>query len=184
MINLVKNALKFTKKGYIKILACYDSTNNQLKVHVKDSGKGISAEDTNKLFTQFGKLRRTSEMNSEGIGMGLMICKNLVELNKGTIELHSDGEDQGSCFTFGLHMLLTNKNDENYKVEETFDQQFELAPPVQQSLEDSARELMIEEDTHTSIPKKRGFTLLKNSSKDLAKDIKTIERLNDERSAK
>ena len=54
-------------------------------MHVKDSGKGISAEDKSKLFTQFGKLKRTAEMNSEGIGLGLMICKNLVELNKGSI---------------------------------------------------------------------------------------------------
>ena len=39
-------------------------------------------------------------MNSEGIGMGLMICQNLVALNQGQIYVQSDGEDQGSAFTF------------------------------------------------------------------------------------
>ena len=58
-----------------------------------------------KLFTKFGKLRRTAEINSEGIGLGLMICKELVSLNKGTIEAHSDGENQGSVFTFTLKMF-------------------------------------------------------------------------------
>jgi len=52
----------------------------------------------------FGKLRRTAEINSEGIGMGLMICQQLVELNGGTIQVHSDGEEQGSVFTFTMRM--------------------------------------------------------------------------------
>ena len=38
-----------------------------------------------KLFSMFGKLRRTAEINDEGIGMGLMICEKLVTLNQGTI---------------------------------------------------------------------------------------------------
>ena len=50
----------------------------------------------------FGKLKRTASMNSEGIGLGLMICKQLVELNGGTIQLNSEGEDKGATvyFTF------------------------------------------------------------------------------------
>ena len=57
----------------------YDKTNKLLKVHVKDNGKGIVASDMDLLFKQFGKLRRTATMNSEGIGMGLMICQTLVQ---------------------------------------------------------------------------------------------------------
>ena len=56
-----------------------------------DSGKGIKQDDMQKLFTMFGKLRRTASINSDGIGMGLMICKELVELNGGTISAYSDG---------------------------------------------------------------------------------------------
>ena len=53
---------------------------------VRDSGVGINAEDFKKLFTRFGKLHRTSEMNSEGIGLGLTIVKNIVESNGGRIQ--------------------------------------------------------------------------------------------------
>ena len=81
LINLIKNALKFTKKGWIKIIVAYDYNEKMLKVHIFDSGKGIKQEELNKLFTKFGKLRRTAEMNSEGIGLGLMICKELVSKN-------------------------------------------------------------------------------------------------------
>ena len=75
-----------------------------LKVRVVDTGKGITQDEMTKLFTQFGKLLRTSEMNSEGIGLGLMICDNLVRLNHGTISVHSDGIDKGSVFTFTIKM--------------------------------------------------------------------------------
>ena len=85
LINLVKNALKFTQNGLIKILASYDEEEQMLKIHVVDNGVGIRSEDMNKLFSMFGKLRRTAEINDEGIGMGLMICQKLVTLNRGTI---------------------------------------------------------------------------------------------------
>ena len=74
LINLVKNALKFTQKGLIKIVASYTADRQMLQIHVIDNGVGIRSEDMNKLFSMFGKLRRTAEMNDEGIGMGLMIC--------------------------------------------------------------------------------------------------------------
>jgi len=50
-----------------------------LKVHIVDTGNGIREEDIVRLFSMFGKLRRTAEMNHEGIGMGLMICQKLVQ---------------------------------------------------------------------------------------------------------
>jgi len=59
----------------------YDHASEMLKVHIIDNGKGIRQEDMGKLFQMFGKLHRTAKMNSEGIGMGLMICSKLVELN-------------------------------------------------------------------------------------------------------
>ena len=74
LINLVKNAFKFTKQGLVSLVATYDEQVELLKVHVIDTGKGIAELDISKLFKMFGKLRRTAEINSEGIGMGLMIC--------------------------------------------------------------------------------------------------------------
>ena len=56
-------------------------------------------------------------MNSEGIGMGLMICKSLVEKNGGTIQVYSEGADKGSVFTFTMKMMVFNEmaeqNDSN-----------------------------------------------------------------------
>ena len=63
----------------------FDSEQEMLKVHVIDTGKGIRSQDISKLFNLFGKLVHTAQMNSEGIGMGLVICQNLVQLNGGTI---------------------------------------------------------------------------------------------------
>ena len=74
------------------------------QVHVADNGKGIGRDEISKLFSMFGKLKRTAQMNHEGIGMGLMICKELVALNEGTIKVHSDGEDKGSVFSFTMKM--------------------------------------------------------------------------------
>ena len=85
-------------------MVAFDVTEEMLKVRVVDTGKGITQDEMTKLFTQFGKLLRTSEMNSEGIGLGLMICDNLVRLNHGTISVHSDGIDKGSVFTFTIKM--------------------------------------------------------------------------------
>ena len=61
-----------------------------------------------KLFSLFGKLKHTSEMNSEGIGMGLMICKNLVNINGGEIDVFSDGENEGAIFSFTMKMEVSN----------------------------------------------------------------------------
>ena len=73
-----------------------------------DDGKGIKRRDMGKLFKLFGKLKRTADLNSEGIGMGLMICQNLVRMNKGTISVHSYGLKRGSTFSFSMHMKLND----------------------------------------------------------------------------
>jgi signal transduction histidine kinase len=74
LINLVKNSLKFCQGGMIRVIMAFDEDEEVLIVHVVDTGKGILPEDIDRLFKQFGKLHRTSEMNHEGIGLGLMIC--------------------------------------------------------------------------------------------------------------
>lgn len=89
----MKNALKFSIKGIVRIFVAYEEDEQILKVQVVDNGKGIKSEDISKLFSYFGKLKRTANINSEGIGMGLMICQNLVKMNKGTISVHSNGEN-------------------------------------------------------------------------------------------
>ena len=103
---MVKNALKFTIKGSIRIIVAYDTANEILEVHIVDTGKGIKEEDFSKLFTLFGTLQRTASLNNEGIGLGLLICKNLVEQNGGKINVHSLGANKGSTFSFSMKMTV------------------------------------------------------------------------------
>ena len=67
-------------------------------VHIEDSGAGIAQEDIPKLFTRFGKLHRTAEMNSAGIGLGLLIVKQIVESCQVDIVAESEGVDKGCLF--------------------------------------------------------------------------------------
>ena len=85
LINLVKNALKFTKEGQIIIGVFYSYEKKSLIVSVLDTGVGILNEDMPRLFNKFGKLHRTAAMNSAGIGLGLTIVKQIVEQTGGNI---------------------------------------------------------------------------------------------------
>ena len=78
LINLIKNAFKFTSRNdSISVLTSYEPRSEILTVEVADTGIGIAADDFPKLFERFGKLHRTAEMNSEGIGLGLTIVKEI-----------------------------------------------------------------------------------------------------------
>ena len=56
LINLVKNALKFCRRGTVRVVTAYDSDAEMLKVHVVDTGRGILEEDIERLFTKICKL--------------------------------------------------------------------------------------------------------------------------------
>ena len=83
---MTKNAVKFTSNGEIKILAAFDSLNQKLNVHVTDTGSGINDMEMGNLFTALGsKATRTESLNPEGIGLGLTICRKIVENSGGQI---------------------------------------------------------------------------------------------------
>ena len=69
-----------------------------------DTGKGITDEEMNKLFKRFGKLKRTEIMNPEGLGMGLDICRRIVQSSGGEIQVFSEGVDKGATFMFSISM--------------------------------------------------------------------------------
>ena len=104
LINLVKNALKFTFEGSIEVTVRYNKAKKVLIAQVADTGCGIAREDIHRLFTRFGKLQRTAEINSTGIGLGLTIVKQIVEQSGGEIEVKSDGVDLGSQFLFSMNL--------------------------------------------------------------------------------
>ena len=77
-----------------------------------DTGTGIAKEDFPKLFTRFGKLHRTAIMNSEGIGLGLTMVKQIVESSGGQIAFESQGIGHGSNFCFSMTMDSENGQDQ------------------------------------------------------------------------
>jgi signal transduction histidine kinase len=97
--NLVSNAVKFTNKGFVKI-RLLNPQEKVVRLEVVDSGPGISAEEQKKLFRKFYRVESTSG-KTIGTGLGLYICKLLVEKFNGKIGLVSS-ENQGSTFWFEL----------------------------------------------------------------------------------
>ena len=67
-----------------------------------DSGIGISECDQKKLFKMFGKLKTTGQLNTNGIGLGLHICKRICDSFQGSICLEHSKEGEGSTFTFTM----------------------------------------------------------------------------------
>ena len=101
LMNLIKNALKFTNaNGKITIRCKYDASAYLLTVSVTDTGIGIDQNDLSKLFKNFSKIKASQHVNIEGIGLGLAISKALVEANAGQIYVESEGIGKGTTFTF------------------------------------------------------------------------------------
>ena len=99
-MNLVKNSFKFTDRGQVEVCLSYDQSKGVLIGRVRDTGRGIANEDLAKLFSRFGKLQRTADVNHEGIGLGLTIIKKIIEQHNGTIDVKSRGIGKGSVFRF------------------------------------------------------------------------------------
>jgi PAS domain S-box-containing protein len=91
--NLLKNAIKFTPpEGRIRIRSM-NLRSDLLRIEVQDSGKGIAPGVVPRIFDPFEQAE-----NSEGLGLGLAICKNIVELHGGRITVSSPGLGKGATF--------------------------------------------------------------------------------------
>ena len=67
----------------------------------RDTGIGISPENQNKLFLNFGKLHETQETNKMGVGLGLSICKEIINAHGGSVDIRSE-EGKGTDFIINL----------------------------------------------------------------------------------
>ncbi|MED4572997.1 sensor histidine kinase [Brevibacillus agri] len=97
--NLVKNALKFTAAGEIRMTAKLQDP--WVCIQVQDTGMGIGADDLNRIWERFFKVDRGRSKNNKGTGLGLAIVKELVELHDGKCSVESV-PGQGSTFTILL----------------------------------------------------------------------------------
>jgi len=95
--NLVANALKFTPVGGVVTLSTA-VTESHVELEVVDTGAGIAAEFLPHLFERFSQADVSAARLHGGLGLGLSIVKNLLELHGGTVTAHSGGVGQGSSF--------------------------------------------------------------------------------------
>lgn len=122
LLNLLGNSLKFTPENG-KIVISYSSDGKNLQVSISDNGVGISKENLARLFRKFSRLDDSyiAVSSTGGTGLGLFICKSLVELMKGAITVRSEGEGKGSVFSFSLPVatpeLISEAEKYHYKPE-------------------------------------------------------------------
>ncbi|WP_404416082.1 ATP-binding protein [Marinospirillum sp.] len=99
--NLINNALKYQPPGQQpQITLTAEDSGEHWLFKVKDNGIGVDPGQQDRLFKVFQRLHTRQEY--EGTGIGLAICRKIVERHKGEIWLHSAGKGQGCCFCFTL----------------------------------------------------------------------------------
>ena len=116
LLNLLSNAIKFTGDGgKLKVSAALDD--DVLMISVADDGVGISSQDQARVFRPFEQGENNLDRTHEGTGLGLALCKSLVELHKGHIELESE-EGQGTTISFYLPQAPIDSDREGRATEE------------------------------------------------------------------
>jgi signal transduction histidine kinase len=93
--NLLSNSAKYTDRGgLIQLTGRVDGA--CIRLCVKDNGVGISPEHISQLFTMFSQLESTRDRSESGLGIGLALARNIIELHGGTIEARSAGPGAGT----------------------------------------------------------------------------------------
>ncbi|WP_295686558.1 ATP-binding protein [uncultured Nevskia sp.] len=99
--NLLSNAIKFTPRGGHVWLKAVRSR-GQVKICVRDDGRGIDADFMPQLFERFQRDETGNSLGQDGFGLGLMLVRHLCELHRGNVSARSEGRGQGVTFTVRL----------------------------------------------------------------------------------
>ncbi len=105
--NLISNAIKFTPRGG-RVLVRLERVNSHVEITVSDTGEGIAPEFLPHVFDRFRQADATYTRAHGGLGLGLAIVRQLVELHGGTVRVDSAGEGHGSTFTVSLPSLAAS----------------------------------------------------------------------------
>lgn len=112
LINILNNAVKFTKEGYVKIFVGGKPGDTedveQLIFQIQDTGCGIRQEDLEKIFENFKQVDSKKNRSVEGTGLGLSITKRLVQMMSGSIEVESV-YGEGTAFTITIPQKIVDK---------------------------------------------------------------------------
>ncbi len=134
--NLLTNAIKYTEQGEIELsVKCINQNNiSNLIISVRDTGRGIKAENIEKLFTKFERLDVEKNSTTEGTGLGLAITKALVEMMGGKINVQSTF-GQGSLFVVQIPQKISMLADPNQTIEINITPKQTAVPVVQEIVE-------------------------------------------------
>jgi signal transduction histidine kinase/CheY-like chemotaxis protein len=102
LINLLSNAIKYNKGGGTVVVECVAKTPGRIRICVKDSGAGLTPDKLTQLFQPFNRLGQEAKVE-EGTGIGLVVCKRLIELMGGVIGVEST-VGKGSVFWIDLNL--------------------------------------------------------------------------------
>lgn len=118
-LNLLSNAVKFTEQGSVSLIFEVKELRPEavlLAISVKDSGIGMTQEQLSRLFTAFTQADASTTRQYGGTGLGLTICKSIVELMGGFISVSSVPQ-QGSCFSFTLKLDVPSEAHKQYRLD-------------------------------------------------------------------
>jgi signal transduction histidine kinase len=99
-MNLLSNALKYTKEGSVSVQL--ERGPDVVGIAVVDTGIGVTPESQKRLFQKFAQAEGGHAREYGGTGLGLVICKHLMEMMGGTITLSSEGAGQGTTLSIQM----------------------------------------------------------------------------------
>ncbi|HLO40037.1 MAG TPA: ATP-binding protein, partial [Phycisphaerales bacterium] len=108
--NLLSNAVKFTGKGG-RVQVVLARVNSHVEITVSDTGKGIRPEFLPYVFERFRQADSSAAREHGGLGLGLSIVKQLVEMHGGTVHAASAGENKGATFSIHLPLAVVHQSD-------------------------------------------------------------------------
>ncbi|MCM1371358.1 MAG: ATP-binding protein [Clostridium sp.] len=150
--NLLTNAIKYTEQGEINLtVRCINNTSKNISnliISVQDTGRGIKAENINKLFTKFERLDIERNTTTEGTGLGLAITKSLVEMMGGKINVQSQ-YGKGSIFIASIQQKINKL----------------MRPMTEKELMDTASRILNEEKITTTVIEKEEIPNVKYGNK-------------------
>src|SRR3989440_9063522 len=130
--NLLTNAIKFTPRGG-KVQVVLERASSHVELSICDTGRGISAEFLPHVFERFSQSDPSRTRSHNGLGLGLAIAKNLVELHGGSVMAKSAGEGKGSTFIVLLPISVIRspegENGDEHRVS-TIEAEFATSPNV------------------------------------------------------
>lgn len=106
--NLVKNSAKFTPEGGRIEISTSNTEANQIIIEIRDTGIGIEEKLLPRIFDAFEQGGGTITSQYGGLGLGLAICKRVIDLHSGSITAHSEGKGRGATFTVTLNAMATS----------------------------------------------------------------------------